>query len=111
MDGRELLKAYGRFKDEAQLYRGRACHLEDELREVRPQLYRARQRIDRLEQRCGVLRAENRILKQRIADLTSRLKHKPKPAAPAFAKANVPEKPRRKKPGRRPGHAAALRPL
>ena len=111
MDSRELTKAYERFKDEAQLYRSRAYHLEDELREVRPQLYRAEQKIDRLEQRCRALAEENKLLKQRIKDLSERVKHQPKPAAPAFVKPNVAEKSRPKKPGRRPGHAAALRPM
>ena len=111
MDGRELIKAYERFKDEAQLHRSRAYHLEDELREVRPQLYRAEQKIDRLRQRCRALREENKLLKQRVKDLSQQVKHQPKPAAPAFVKPNVAEKSRPKKPGRRPGHAAALRPM
>lgn len=109
MDGPELFKAYERFKERAQFYRGHAYHLEAELRTARPQLYRADQRIDRLEQRCRSLREENKLLKQRIADLTAQLKHKPRAAVPAFVKANVAERSRRGKPGRRPGHVAALR--
>ena len=108
MEGYEL-KAYERFKDQAQFYRSHAYFLEGELRAVRPQLYQADRKIDRLEQRVRKLAVENKRLKQQVADLTAELKHKPKTAPPAFVKANVPEKAGRKKPGRRVGHAAALR--
>jgi transposase len=56
------------------------------------------------------LKAENAPLKQRVKDLTARLRRTtPPPAAPAFVKANTSRK-GRKKPGRRAGHPAALRP-
>ena len=110
MDGREL-KAYERFKEQAQFYRAHAYHLEGELRVVRPQLYRADCKIDRLEQRVKRLAAENAVLKQRVKDLTAQLKQGGGPAAvPAFVKANAVHG-RRRKPGRRVGHAAALRPM
>jgi len=111
MDGRTLLKRYDQVRQEAQVLRDRCRHLEWELRSCRPALYRADQRIDRLEQRNAKLTAENRVLKQKLADLTAELRRRPKPAAPPFVKANVAEKPGAKKPGRRKGHAAALRPM
>lgn len=110
MQGYEL-KAYERFKEQAQFYRSHADYLEAELRAVRPQLYRADQKIDRLEQRVEKLAVENKLLKQQVADLTAQLKQKPKAAVPAFVKANVARKSGRKRPGRRAGHVAALRPL
>jgi len=63
-----------------------------------------------LRKRTAELEAENVKLKQRIAELTGRPAGEVEPAEPpAFVKANVPAKVRRK-PGRRKGHAAALRP-
>jgi transposase len=76
-------------------------------------LHRALQRIDRLEQQRDRLAAENKLLKGKLADLTRQLrqeKSKPK-LPPSFVKANVPQEKVRRKPGRRNGHAAALRPM
>ena len=109
MDAREL-QQYDRFKQEAQFLRDHCRHLEQELNVCRPALYRADQRIDRLEQSNRKYRDENKRLKQKLADLSERLKRKPKPAAPAFVKTNVPDKPA-KTPGRKKGHPAALRPM
>src|SRR5436305_14079639 len=98
MDGREL-KAYERFKEQAQLYRAIAYDREAELRVVRPQLYRAGVRIGRLEERVEKLSREKALLEQRVADLTAELKHKPAAAAaavPAFVKPNVPPRKGRK---------------
>ena len=110
MDGRTLERRYDEVLRESQFLRGRCHHLELELGACRPELYRAGQKIDRLEQRLKKLSAQNRTLKQKLADLTEQLKQKPRPALPAFVKANVPEQPA-KKPGRKKGHAAALRPM
>jgi transposase len=104
------LKAYERFKEQAQFYRGQAYFLEGELRVVRPQLYQAHQKIHRLEQRIEKVVAENQVLKQQAADLTLQLKPQSKPAVPPFVKLNTPER-KAKKPGRKTGHAAALRPM
>lgn len=109
MDRREL-QAYERFKEQAQFYKAHAYNLEGELRVVRPELYRSDQRIDRLEQRCQKLAAENKALKQKLADLTLKLKSKPAAHVPGFVKANTPQG-RAKKPGRKVGHIAALRPM
>jgi hypothetical protein len=110
MEGYEF-KAYERFKEQAQFYRSRAYDLEAELRVVGPELYRADQKIDRLEQRVEKLVRENKLLKQQVADLTAQVKQKSKPAVPALVKPNVAVKVRRRRPGRREGHVAALRPL
>lgn len=109
MDAREL-RQYERFKDEAQLLRGRVAELELELRALRPQAYQANCKIDRLEQRVEKLTAENALLKQRVKDLTVELKHKPK-VVPAFVKANVAADKPPRKPGRAKGHVAAVRPM
>ena len=111
MDRRELL-AYERFKEQAQHYRWQTHELELELHALRPALYHADQKIDRLEQRNEKLATENKILKQKLADLTEQLKSKPAEGKqlPAFVKANTPAR-AAKKPGRKAGHAAALRPM
>jgi transposase-like protein len=110
MDGREW-KQYERWKQEVQYLRGENQHLRLELSACRPQLYRADRRIDQLEQRNARLAAENAVLKQKVSDLTARLRRKIKPALPPFVKANVADKPASRKPGRKKGHAAALRPM
>jgi transposase len=72
-------------------------------------LYRADRKIDRLEQRLEKVLAENKILKQQLADLAAGAV-KPKAAMPAFVKANAACKPART-PGRKKGHPPALRPM
>jgi transposase len=109
MDAREL-KQYERFKHEAQSLRAHAHHLELELRACRPELYRAYQKIDRLEQSNAKYKAENLALRRKLKDLTLQLKEKPR-AVPAFVKANVPEVKAGKRPGRKKRHPAALRPM
>lgn len=109
MDAREL-KQYERFKDEAQCLRAENQHLRQELCALRPQAYRDGVRIGQLEERIERLDRENKSLKAKLADLTEKLQAKPKPAPPAFVKANTPVK-RAKKPGRKPGHAPSLRPM
>ena len=106
MDGAEL-RRYEHFKEQAQFYRDHARFREQELRVVGPQLYRAHVRIDRLEQRNHQLRQENRVLKRRVAELTAKLKQKSGP--PSFVKANRISH-GKGKPGRKKGHAPALRP-
>jgi transposase len=109
MDGRTLAKRYDQVLQEAQFLRRCNYDLEQDVRILGPQVYRADQKIDRLQQRVAKLAAENALLRQRITDLTAELKHKPKPSAPAFVKPNAVEKAAKKRPGRRPGHVAALR--
>jgi len=107
---RQKLRQYERWKEEVQFLRGENQHLRFELNACRPELYRANQRIYRLGQRVEKLSAENRVLKQKLADVTAQLRQKPKSAPPAFVKADVPDK-AAKTPGRKKGHPAALRPM
>src|ERR1700722_2779720 len=106
MDGREL-KAYQRFKEQSQVYRARCYDLESEVRVMRPELHRAHKRIDQIEQQCDKLAAENRILKQKLADLSAELKGKPAKETPSFVKPNAAEK-TPKKPGGKKGHPPAF---
>jgi transposase len=111
MDRREL-RQYEAWKEEAQLLRAQNQHLRLELMACRPALYRADQRVDRLEQRLGKLEAENRRLRRRVKELTAAASSPPGPAPasrPSFVK--PPVRGRRKRPGRKKGHAAALRPV
>jgi transposase len=110
MDGRTLEKRYDQVLQEAQFLRSHSMHLEQELWVCRPELYRAHQQISRLKKLSHKLRDENQLLKRRVAELTAQVKQKLKPAPPSFVKANVPEK-TPKKPGRKIGHVAALRPM
>jgi len=113
MDGGELKRWNERLR-EVHFLRGEVQHLRQELLVCRPALYRADQKIDRLQQRVEKLDRENKILRQKVKDLTAQLRQekskpgKSKPAPPPFVKANVPEK-SSKKPGRRKGHPASLR--
>jgi hypothetical protein len=109
MDGKEL-KRYNQIMEERQFYRARCYDLEAELRVVGPQLYRAHQKIDRLEQRLGAVTARNQVLEKRVAELTGQLDRRPPAPVPAFVKPNAAVK-TRQRPGRKAGHEAAHRPL
>ena len=109
MDGQEL-KRWEALKNEVHFLRLWNRDLQQELGVCRPELYRADQKIDRLQQRLEKLSRENKRLKQKLADLTEQLKSKRKSTHPSFVKANVAAK-RSRKPGRKPGHPAALRPM
>jgi transposase len=110
MDDAEL-KRWNQWTAEVQYLRGENQHLRLELNACRPQLYRADVKIDRLEQRNQALSKENRVLKQKLADLTVQLRQAhSKTLLPSFVKANVPQRQPRK-PGRKKGHPAALRPM
>lgn len=111
MDGREF-KQYERWKQEVQYLRGENQHLRLELLACQPALYRADQKIDRLEQRLVKVEAENVILKQRVKDLTlaARQASHGEDQKAALVKPSVVRR-RRKKPGRKEGHPAALRPM
>jgi hypothetical protein len=82
MDAREL-QQYERWKSEVQFLRGQNQDLRLELNAMRPALYRADQRIDRLEQSNRKYRDENKRLKRKLKDLTAELKQKPKPLGTA----------------------------
>src|SRR5580658_3439462 len=112
MDGREL-KQYEHWRDEAHRLRAGNQHLEAELNYFRPACYRATVRISELEKRVGELTAENDRLQQQVKELTLAAEQAPAgdaEAAPFSAKPPVHRR-RRRRPGRKPGHPAALRPM
>lgn len=111
MDRREL-RQYEEWKQEVQFLRGEHQHLRLELMACRPALYRADQRVADLEERVAKLEAENRQLRRRVKELTAAAATPPRggaPAPPPFVKPSA--RGRRKKPGRKAGHPAALRPV
>lgn len=100
------LRQHEQWKEEVQFLRMRNQHLELELKACRPALYRADQKIDRLEQRIAKLTQENRTLKQQLAERT------PPPAPPPpFVKGQRQRTTKPGRPGRRPGHAPDFRPM
>jgi len=114
MDGREL-KQYEQFKQEAQFLRSQNQHLERELNTCRPAWYHASARIDKLEQQVKKLKAENNALRQRVKDLTlaaasSKQVGGGESSQTQTVKPSVKNR-RRKRPGRKQGHPAALRPM
>src|ERR1700722_6133926 len=111
MDGQEL-KQYERWKEEAHRLRGENQHLHRELDTYRPAWYRASQRVAELEQRLSVLTAENERLKQQLKELTLAAQQTPAGDAQGMPRAKPPvSRRRRKRPGRKVGHPAALRPM
>jgi transposase len=110
MDRRALEKRYDQVRSEVELLRLRVRDLEQDRRLSGPKLYQASLRIDQLQKQRDQLASENRRLKQKLADLTEQLKHKPSVAPPSFVKANIASK-SGKTTGRKKGHAAALRPM
>src|SRR4051794_38700976 len=108
MDRRELLQ-YERFKEEAQFLRSEVQHLKREVDTYRPSWYRAAGRIDKLKQQVQKLKAENKLLKQKVKDLTLAAASADQAgddesSSPRAAKPSV--KKRRERPGRKPGHPA-----
>src|SRR5579871_4043533 len=113
MDRRRLETRYTEVANEAFTLRLLLRDRELELAVCRPQLYRANQRISRLKQQRDTLASENKALKARLADLSAELQQEKSKArqTPSWVKASVPAKKARKRPGRRKGHVAALRPM
>jgi hypothetical protein len=108
MDGREL-KAYNAFKEEAQFLRSENRRLQFERDTYQRDWYYVQQRVNLLTERTQKLEAENRRLRQQVKELTqaSRQGTDATPVPPGI-KPSV--KRRRKRPGRKAGHPAALRP-
>jgi hypothetical protein len=114
MDRREL-RQYEAWKAEAQSLRGENQHLRLELRACQPELYHANRRVADLRERLEKLEAENRRLRRRVKELTAAAtaagaQTQLCPSPPPFVKENVKPQGRRKRPGRKAGHPAALRP-
>jgi len=121
MDGREL-RIFEKWKAEVQFLRGENQFLRGERDVFRVELYHADQRVADLEAANTALAAENQTLARRVEELTAQLRDAARGTdasgenadgddAPPFVKPNLPQRRRRKTPGRKPGHPAALRPM
>ena len=106
--GRRELRQYEAWKAEAQSLRAENQHLRLELMGCRPALYRASQEVSDLRARVAKLEAENRRLRTRVGELAAAASGGGAPAPPPFVK--PPARGRGKRPGRKKGHPAALRP-
>jgi transposase-like protein len=104
-----LHKRYSEANQLKRLYQDRVNIVEHDLRAIRPELYQAQQKIDRQDQRIEALEAENQSLHKQLAGAKAPMDVQPRPL-PAFVKPNVPQKVK-KRPGRKAGHEAALRPM
>ena len=111
----EELKRYDRFKDEAQTLRAENQFLRYDRDGYRRDWYFARQRINELQERNRQLREENRRLKQQNKELTAAARRPGRAPdvnmPPDWVKPSAPARRRRKRPGRKAGHLAALRPV
>jgi transposase len=115
MDRREL-RQYEAWKEQAQFLRGENSFLRQERDVYRRESYESGRRVGVPEERVGKLEAENRRLRRRVKELTLTAAAAPcdggaaaAPSTPPFVK--PPARGRRKRPGRKAGHPAALRPL
>ena len=110
MDGRELLKRYDAYKQEAMSLRDENRFLRSDRDYYHREWYFTQERLNKSQEANQRLREENRRLKQQNKELTASLKESNKPeAAPPRFKAAI--KRRGKKPGRKEGHPPALRPV
>lgn len=109
MDGRELLKRYDAYKQEAQFLRDENRFLRGERDQYLKSWYDAQQRLNTLEERSQKLQEENRRLRQQVKELTAAAEQAQSADKPPEFKAAAPKR-RRHRPGRKDGHAPALRP-
>jgi transposase len=93
----------------ARMHERHAHFLQLELNTLRQELSDHEEELLSLRQETTALKTENAKLKRRLQELTSKSASRPKREPPAFVKANVADGPRRR-PGRKQGHPAALRP-
>lgn len=113
MDGRDL-EIYNERTAECQFLRREVDFLRSDRDWLRVELFHADQRCSDLDADNRRLAGENRKLELRVAELTATLRESAAGAGdgkPPFVKAGLPSRRRRKKPGRKPGHPAALRPM
>ena len=118
MDGREL-QTFNARTAEAQFFRQENRVLRRDRDRFQVELFAVNQRCADLEDQNGRLTVENQKLAQRVAELTAGLQAPAQggdavaaaQSPPAFVKANLPAGRRRKRPGRKAGHPAALRPM
>lgn len=93
----------------ARMHERHAHFLQLELNTLRRDLSTKYEETLSLRQENAALKSENARLKQQVDELTRQPSSKPERGVPAFVKANVSDRPRRR-PGRKKGHAPALRP-
>jgi transposase len=110
MDGRET-NQYELWKEEVYRLRTENQHLLREVDTYRPAWYRASERVGELERRVTELTAENERLKQQVKELTLAARQAPGVAEDGPAVKPAAARKKRKRPGRKEGHPAALRPL
>ena len=96
-----FIKRYDQIMQERQFYKHQAYNLEAELRTIRPEVYQAYRKIERLEERVENLLDQNVVLRKQLAGVKETLDVQARPV-PAFVKANVPQK-TKKRPGRKAG--------
>ena len=106
MDGRRLLKCNDflwrenqRLREENQLLRRQLDQREDHSRQ-----------LAQLQQKHQHAIEQNAALRRQVAQLRQQLKAQPRPAPPSFVRPAAPNSKHSKTPGRKAGHAAALRP-
>ncbi len=111
MEWRQLLKRYDRCVQEAQFLRGENRFLRGERDHYRREWFFTQQHLNEARESNARLREENLRLKRQVKELTdeARVKGEEAKAPPQWVKASV-RRVRRKRPGRKAGHAAALRP-
>jgi len=108
MDGREL-KLYTQRMQELAFLRSESAFLRGDRDHYRKECFFASQRINQLEERVEKLSAENARLRQQNLELTAAAA-KEAAGKPGFVTPQAVRR-RHKRPGRKEGHPAALRPL
>ena len=106
-DCQRILQQRNAYREEVQVLRQRCQNLEYEIGPLRRDNYRAEMKIEHLEDQLGQLRKELSRLKKQLAAVKAEQPKLDRPL-PAFVKANVAGRPR-KRPGREPGHPGAFR--
>lgn len=111
MDGREL-KLYEQRKQEAQFLRSENNFLRQDRDHYRKEWFFIQQRLNQVQERNEKLLAENRRLRQQNRELLSAAQSakEPENRLPDGIKPSAVRR-RHKKPGRKKGHPAALRPM
>jgi transposase len=111
MEWRQLLKRYDEYKEEAQFLRDENRFLRGDRDHYRKQWWFTQQHLNEARESNARLLEENRRLKQQVKELTEKgcEKEQDAKAPPQWVKASV-RRVRRKRPGRKAGHPAALRP-
>jgi len=111
MEWRQLLKRYDQYVQEAQFLRGENRFLRGERDHYRSQWFFTQQHLNEARESNARLREENLRLKRQVKELTeqNRMQEEDAKPPPQWVKASV-RRVRRKRPGRKAGHPAALRP-